>query len=358
MPKSSKRRLKMVEVSGTYENMGKKLGSACKRDVRAMVSEAKGILSRESIPWERALRNVDTFIPFVEDYNPDQLSFIRGHAKGSGLTFEETLVLFCLDEKGLCTDVMVNGDATADGGVYSAHTEDWTVKSEDFVVLVKCKPKNKPSALVVTHAGLEWISGVNSAGITITGNSLYQNDTRVGLPKLMIAPKVLASKTIGEALAAAAPAHRASSYNNNIAHSSGEIYCVEGSATDFATLYPENGYLVHTNHYLHPKMLKYEDLFGQPGGMTLAGASGTIVRFNRATRLIRHQLGSVTVDSLMDILGDHVNRPSSICSHPRRDEPEHKRCKTTYAVILDAKGKRMHLCLGNPCQSRFERYDL
>lgn len=358
MSTSSRRRLKTVEVSGTYENMGKRLGSACKKEVRAMIAEAKEILSRESIPWERALLNVDKYLPYVEEYDPDQLSFIRGHAEGSGLTFEETLVLFCLDEKGLCTDVMVNGDATADGKVYSAHTEDWTVKSQDSVVLVRCKPKNRPAVLVVTHAGLEWISGINSAGITVTGNSLYQNDTRVGLPKLMIAPKVLASKTLGEALPAAAPPHRASSYNNNISHSSGEMYCVEGSATDFATLYPEDGYLVHTNHYLHPKMLKYEDLFGQTGATSLSEGSSSVFRFNRARRLIRRQLGSVTVDSLKDVLRDHVNRPSSICAHPRRDIPQHERGKTTYAVVLDPKGKKMHLCLGNPCEGIFKQYDL
>ncbi|UCE91024.1 MAG: hypothetical protein JSV90_06255 [Methanobacteriota archaeon] len=350
--------MKTVEASGTYANIGRKLGSACKREARAMVSEAKEALKKSQIPWDRALRNVDQYLPFVEDYHADQLSLIEGHAKGSGLTFEETLALFCLEEKGLCTDIMVNGEVTADGGVYSAHTEDWTVRSQKHVVLVRAKPKNKPAVLVVTHAGLEWITGMNSAGISVTGNSLYQNDTRIGLPKLMVAPKVLSSRTLGEALSAAAPAHKASSYNNNICHTSGEMYCVEGSATDFATLYPENGYLVHTNHYLHPKMLKYETLFGPPGGRTLAGASGSVVRLNRATRLVRGQLGTFTVDSLAGILKDHVNRPSSICSHPHRDEPVHERSKTTYAVVMDLGRKRMHLCLGNPCQGRFEQHNI
>jgi isopenicillin-N N-acyltransferase-like protein len=358
MTKAKSGRLKIVEVSGTHENMGKRLGSACKREARSMLSEAKGYLERESIPWERALRNVSKYVPFAEEYDSDQMSFIRGHAKGSGLTFEETLILFCLDEKGLCTDVMVNGDATEDGKVYSAHTEDWTVRSQEHVVLVKAKPRNRPSVLVMTHAGLEWISGVNSAGISVTANSLYQNDTRVGVPKLMIAFKVLASKTIGEALSAAAPAQRASSFNNNICHSSGEMYCVEGSATDFATLYPENGYLVHTNHYLHQSMQKYEDLFGKPGARTLTGASGTIIRFNRATKLVREQLGAVTVDSLIGIMRDHVNRPSSICAHPQRGEPEHSRWKTTYAVVIDVKGKGMHVCVGNPCEGEFKLYGL
>lgn len=350
--------LKTVEAAGTYEDMGVKLGSACKREVGSMISEAKASFKRSSHDWDKALRSVRKHVPFVEEYSPDQLSFIRSYAKGSGLSFEEVFVLFCLDEKGLCTDVMVNDEATDDGSVYAAHTEDWTERSQDFLVLVRAKPKDGPSMLVMTHAGLEWITGINSEGISISGNSLYQNDMRVGVPKLMIAPKVLASKTPGEALAASTPPHRASSYNNNICHSSGEMYCVEGSATDFAVLYPDEGYLVHSNHYLHPTMTKYEDLFGGPGVRTLDGCSGTVVRYHRARRLVKARLGDVTLDTLSEIMRDHVNHPDSICSHPLGGVAEHDRCKTTYAVMMDLTKKKMHVCFGNPCEGEFVQYSL
>jgi isopenicillin-N N-acyltransferase-like protein len=322
-----------------------------------MITEAKESIKRRSMDWGKALVGAGKHVPFVEEYNPDQLAFIRGFAKGSGIPFEELFVLNCLDEKGLCTDVMVNGEVTDDGSVYSAHTEDWTVKSQEFLVLVKAKPKGGPTALVMTHAGLEWITGMNSAGISLTGNSLYMNDIRVGVPKLMIAPKVLASKTIGAALAAATPPHRASSYNNNIGHSSGELYNVEGSATDFAVLYPKDGYLVHANHYLHPRMEKYETAFGGPGVRTLEGSS-TVVRYHRAQRLVRSQLGDITLDSLTEILRDHVNYPESICRHPSKSDPEHDRCKTTYAMVMDLTKKKMHLCIGNPCEGEFKPYSL
>ncbi|UCE80417.1 MAG: hypothetical protein JSV94_04435 [Methanobacteriota archaeon] len=269
--------LKTIETSGTYDEMGAELGAACKRKVELMLSDAKATFSRESRDWDKALRGVRKYVPFVEEYDSDQLSFIKSYSEGAGLSFEEVFVLFCLEEKGLCTDVMTNGDATEDGCVYAAHTEDWTVESQEYLVLVRAKPDNCPSILMMTHAGLEWITGLNSAGISISGNSLYQNDTRVGVPKLMVAPKVLASETIGEALAAATPPHRASSYCNNICHSSGEMYCVEGSATDFALLYPEDGYLVHTNHYIHPAMFKHGSLFGRPTERTLEDCGGTIV---------------------------------------------------------------------------------
>lgn len=338
--------------------MGSKVGSACKREIRDKISEGKESVKRLSLDWARARSNTGKHLPFVEEYNPAQLEFVRGYAKGSGVPFEDLFLLFCLDEKGLCTDIMVNGDATADGGVYSAHSEDWTPSSEQHLVMIKAKPKGRPSFIVMTLGGLEWICGVNSAGITITGNSLYQSDVRVGLPKLMIAPKVLAAETPGEALSAATPPHRASSFNNNISHSSGEMYCVEGTATDFAVLYPDDGYLVHANHYLHPRLAKYETVFGGDGVRTIAGASSTVVRYHRALRLIRSQVGEVTKESLMDIMRDHVNRPGSICRHAQKDLPAHEQTKTTFAVVLDPVEKSMHLCLGNPCEGEFKEHRL
>ncbi len=338
--------------------MGSKVGSACRREIRGMLVAARENLQRRSLDWERSKVNAAKHLPFVEAYNPDQIPYIRGYSKGSGVPFEDLFLSFCLDEKGLCSDIMVNGEATADGGVYSAHTEDWTPLSEQFLVLLKCRPKGRPSALVMTMGGLEWITGLNSAGITLTGNSLYQNDTRVGVPKLMVAPKVLASTTPGEALAAATPPHRASSYNNNITHSSGEMYCVEGTATDFAVLCPERGFLVHTNHYLHPRLVQYETAFGGPGVRTIEGASSTIVRYHRALRLVRSQLGQVTKESLMEIMRDHVNRPGSICRHVEKGLPAHDQTKTTYSIVLDPIKLRMHLCMGNPCEGEFVEHGL
>ena len=352
------RRAKVVEASGSYEAMGSKVGSACRREVRGMLGAARENLQRRSLDWERSKVNAAKHLPFVEAYNPDQIAYVRGYSKGSGVPFEDLFLSFCLDEKGLCSDIMVNGEATADGGVYSAHTEDWTPLSEQFLVLLRCRPKGRPSALVMTMGGLEWITGLNSAGITLTGNSLYQNDTRVGVPKLMVAPKVLASTTPGEALAAATPPHRASSYNNNITHSSGEMYCVEGTATDFAVLCPERGFLVHTNHYLHPRLAQYETAFGGPGVRTIEGASSTIVRYHRALRLIRSQLGQVTKESLMEVMRDHVNRPGSICRHADRGLPAHEQTKTTYSIVLDPVKLKMHLCMGNPCEGEFVEHGL
>lgn len=346
----------VIRVSGSYRDMGRVLGSKCRKLVRSMVQDAKAGLDRKGIRWDVAVATARGFFPYAQEYDRVYIEFIEGYARGSGLPFEELFALLCHGEKGMCTDVAVNGSATSEGLVLSAHTEDWRPEDEKHAVLVHAKPKGGPSFVVVSLAGLELITGLNSAGVSFSGNSLEHDDARAGVPRMFVARKILAARTIGEAISAAAPPHRGSSYNNNICHSSGEMYCVEGSATESALLYPQNGYLVHTNHYLDPKMVRHETAFVGTGGRSLESGSGSIVRYNRARTLVRRSLGQITAESLVDILSDHVNRPASICCHENRRYAPHDRYKTIYAVVSDLTNLEMQVCLGNPCEGKWEMH--
>ncbi|MGB2581198.1 MAG: C45 family peptidase, partial [Thermoplasmata archaeon] len=170
-----------------------------------------------------------------------------------------------------------------------------------------------------------------------------------GIPKMFPVRKVLEARRIGEALESAMPEGRASSYNNICSDKNGEIYSLEGSATDCAWLYGTDGYLVHTNHYTAEKMRRFES---DPVSV------GSIVRYNRALRLIERELGDVTVESLKGLFRDHVNRPSSICSH--RDPNVHPldSSETIFSVIYDLKKLRLHVCKGHPCEGRYVQIEL
>jgi len=338
--------------------MGLKLGRQCKRIALSMLAEAKAGLSRKGIPWDQAIARGQDFLPYAEGFDPKYIELLRGYSTGTGISYEEIFTMICREERGLCTDVAVNGYATSDGSVLSTHTEDWTSSDEKHIVLVHGKPRGDPSFLIVSLGGFELVSGLNASGISFSGNSLTQNDMRIGVPMLFVARRIAASRTIGQAITACVPSDRGSSFNNNICHSSGEMFCVEASATDFSLLYPCEGVLVHTNHYLDPRMVKHEMLFQGRGGMHLGEGSGSLVRYHRALRLVRKELGNISVEYLTQILTDHVNRPKSICCHEDLSSPPHERYKTIYATIVDLTNLEMMVCRGNPCEGRFEKYSL
>lgn len=348
--------LPVIEVSGKPFDMGKQTGTKCARQGRAYrAAVAESIAHSTGMSWDKAVARAKLYLPHAEAFYPDFIEEIRGYSEGSKLPFEDAFTLCChelLSPNGFrgCTDVAVNGDVTLEGDVLIGHNEDWSGDQLSTVVMLHARPSKKPEFIATSYAGLVPSSGMNGAGISLTGNALSPNDVRVGIPKLFPVRKVLECRRIGEALEVAMPEGRASSYNNICSDSNGEIYSLEGSATDFATIYARDGYLVHTNHYTADRMRRFEQ---DPSAI-----SCSMFRYHRATRLIEEQLGGVTVDTITSIFRDHVNKPGSICRHA---DPKLHRLdisETIFSVVFDLTRLRAHVCRGKPCTGRYDTLQL
>lgn len=353
MPKAA---LQIVDVSGKPFAMGRQAGQKCAAKAkRYRTAMSASIEYYTGMKWKNAVDRAKEYLPFAEDFYPDFVEELRGYAAGSKLPPEDVFTMCChelLSPMGFkgCTDVVVNGDVTADGHVLVGHNEDWDASCLPMVVLLRARPAGKPSFISTSYAGLLPSTGMNDRGISLTGNALSPNDTRLGIPKILPVRKVLEAKRIGEALECAMPRRRASSYNNICSDRNGEIYSLEGSATDFECLYASDGYLVHTNHYTSAKMLQYEQ---DPSAIACS-----TIRYNRALRLIEDQLGDVTVESLTEVFKDHVNRPDSICRHKNRKHHPMDSSETIFSVIYDLSNLIAHVCKGNPCAGNYVKVPL
>jgi isopenicillin-N N-acyltransferase-like protein len=354
----SRAKIRVCDVSGSPHQIGLKLGKLCGSIGRKMVSRTKQRYQRSGMKWDVATKAARNYMVNAESFDPGYVEWLKGYSASSHITLEDIYVLLMDGEEGFCTDVLVNQDATVDGGVYAAHTEDWRAADQEHLVLIRGRPKNEPAFLAMSLGGIELDAGMNSSGLCFAGNSLYQDDTQVGVPKLCLARKLLASRNIGQAMSVVTSRERASSYNINLGHKSGEIFCVEGSAADYAVLYPREGYLVHTNHYLDARMMRHETAFRDKSGLTLEGWSDTVVRYHRARRLMKSKLGQIGVGTLKTILSDHVDHPNSICYHGNRRDVPSARTKTIFALVMDLTRSRMHLCVGNPCVGDWREFAL
>ena len=353
---SSKKQLPLVEASGKPYDMGKMIGKKCaSRAVVYRKGIAEGIKHSTGFDWTRAVDRARLYLPYAEEFYPDFIDEIRGYSDGAKMPFDNAFTLCChelLSPQGFrgCTDVAVSGDVTNDGRVLAAHNEDWSNDALDTVVFLHAKPQGKPAFFATSYAGLLPSCGINSAGISLTGNALDPNDVRIGIPKVFPVRKIMEAKRIGEALEFALPEGRASSYNNIVSDKNGEIYSLEGSASDCAWLYALDGYIVHTNHYTADKMQRYET--------SPSSISCSVFRYNRALRLIEDQLGSVTVDSLKSLLADHVNRPGSICRHAVPGMHPLDVSETIFSVIYDLTHLEAHVLKGKPCSSTWVKHTL
>jgi isopenicillin-N N-acyltransferase-like protein len=339
--------------------MGAKLGEECCDLAEGMMRMLKARLKLTGMDLRRGRALSSKYLPYAEEYDPDYLDFLKAYAEAAGQEFDDIFVHFCLDEKGFCTDIAVNGEATADGdSVFSAHTEDWVPDYAGHVVLVRARPESGPRFLALSLCGAEIDCGMNSEGISFTANSVYSDDTRIGVPKMFNARRVLASRSMGDAVEAAFPEKRASSYNHNLCHRSGEMFSVEGSATDFSVIPAEHGWLVHTNHYLSERMSRHDLAFSSPSGRSPGTAPSTLLRYHRACNLLRKNLGDVSVDVLKSILEDHFNYPRSICCHADERLGPEDRSATIFSVIFDLSRLEAHVCPTNPCSGVYGKYSL
>lgn len=308
------------------------------------------------LSWEAARRQARKFLPHGEAAYPQFVEEMRGIARGANLSFEEVWTLNCYEEltesqaqASGCTCLAVRDAHTADGHVMMAHNEDWSSVDRDNVYLVRASPDNEPAFLGMTYGALLTNIGFNAAGIGVAINSVYPTDGQVSVPNILLSRAVLSARTIGRAINACAPRQRASGYNYLLADANGEIYCVETSSRNHALIYGEEGWLVHTNHYLSPKMQALE----APGIY-----SGSHVRLNRARRLLQAQLGQVGVESLQTLLCDHVNHPNSICGHEEPDDPPVDRGMTLVSLVMDLTAQTMWAAPGPPCESEYTAYRL
>jgi len=334
----------VLHVKGSHYEAGYQIGTQFKNDILREVAEMK-----KSPDWMKVRAEAELFLAYSKKYLPEYVTEIRGTADAVGLELEDLFPSLCEEigdenyryTRG-CSDLIASNDVTADGSVLAAHNNDTSPSTQDSVAIVHYQVDGEPEIVAVGYGGLGISVGYNSAGISLTGNQVDSNDMRVGVPRLLLVRKILAAKTLGEAIDAALLKERASNYNQVITDSSGEIYSIEGSATDYAPLYSTDGYLVHTNHYVAPWMRKFEF---DPNGIT-----SSIVRYNRGTRLLKKNLGRITVDKMKEFLSDHVNHPGSICRHG-------KGVKTTFSVIINLTTQTMLLARGNPCEVRYREYN-
>jgi isopenicillin-N N-acyltransferase like protein len=350
----------LVEVSGTHHEMGCQIGEARREQIQHSVENAHILIDQSydslELTWDGAKIQSRKYLPFAEERYPQYIEEMQGVAKGANVAFDDVVVLNVMEAMTMdalhltrCTSFAVNEERTADGHVLLAHNEDWVPEDENDVFVVSARPKEEPPFIAMTYGGLLPNVGFNAYGIAQLIDSVYPNDSRIGIPRLVVARAVLAARRVSGAIGRMLISHRAAGYNHLLAHESGELYSVEVSARRFDILHGTDGYMVHTNHYFSQIMKEIEN---DPEELI-----SSRVRYFRANRLLR-QNSTHTIKTLQAIQKDHVNLPNSICNHNIAGIDPLDRENTISAMVIDLTAREMHIAWGNPCQNSYHTYHL
>lgn len=361
--KSESNSLRVVEASGPPSQLGFEIGTQCKDLGQQMVEHCRQELKQKyNLEWDKAKVIARKYLAFCQDSIPVYVEELQGYGRGAELSLDDVFTVLFYYYSGEkekifgCTDFVVSANLTQEKHVLMAHNDDWDPKGANYLCLVRAKPQNAPAFLSVADGGILFGIGLNSAGLGFGINGLSPNDTRVGIPVAMVSRAMYGARTIVEALTYANLPHKQESDNNIVADKNGQIYDIEGSATDFELIYAIDGYLVHTNHYVTQKMRRYESDF-QDDIKSIRRYMCSVSRYNRALSLLRES-EEISRQRIMEILRDHANYPCSICRHLDEKVKVDDRVKTIYSSVVDLTAQEMWVCYGNPCLAEYHRYTL
>jgi isopenicillin-N N-acyltransferase-like protein len=350
----------LVRVKGSHRELGQQVGEACREQIQHHVNNTHVLIGASfntlELTWDGAQIQARKYMPFAQECYPQYVEEMMGLAEGAGVAFGDVAVVNVLEAVTMdalhlskCTSMAVNETRTINGHVIAAHNEDWLPEDEADVYLIHATPDDEPPYLAMTYGALLPNIGFNAYGIAQFCDSVRPDDSRIGIPRVLVSRAVLAKKSPGEAIREAIIPRRAAGYNHLIAHESGELYNVEVSARRFAILYSQDGCLVHTNHFLDSNMQTIED---EPDKLI-----GTQIRYFRASRLLA-QTRKHSIETLQSVQQDHVNYPNSICNHAEENMDPLDREKTINSIIIDLTDKVMHISWGNPCANPYHTYYL
>jgi isopenicillin-N N-acyltransferase-like protein len=338
----------LIQARGSHRQVGQQIGQQCRDQIHNLLARL-----REDLPagrsWQDMLAHSQLYLSASQAVYPQYIAELQGIAAGAQAPFEEIFLAMCEElweaaawQHG-CTDLAARGRATLDGSTLIAHTNDLLPQAEDKLVILQIQAGEEPEFLAVSVGGVGISAGFNAARLSLTGNQLDQNDIRPGVPRLLVVRAILGAQHLSQALDHCLLPQRASSYNNLVADGSGEVYSMEGSASDCAALYIEADILAHANHYLSPAMRRFE---ADP-----SANGNSILRYHRAMRLLRENFGQLTPQSLQKLLADHAGFPTSICKHGLETV-------TVFSIIIQLESLTAWIGKGRPCQTTYSEYQL
>lgn len=342
-----------VDVRGDHREIGRAVGEAAREQIAAAVDYyGRSLPLLGGTTFAAAELLVRPYVECARRVAPEVVSEMEGTAEGAGVSLWQVAVLTCGEELTCLGDPAQHCTtlAISDGGqTVVGHNEDWYAGDVDANVLLRAALPDGTVFLAMTAAGYLPATGISSWGIAGGANTLFSNDTRVGVPNLVLRRWALEARTLEEARDRCCHDGRARGSNHLYADSRGRVLDIETSGASSAERWPamedDAVRYAHANRYLMPEMAGYEVSTSVNSARRLARARELLDELVRPGADLAAVAGA--------ILRDHASAPDSICAHPDPRQPPEQQEMTCASQVWDLVGGRMHVCAGPPCESEY-----
>lgn len=273
---------------------------------------------------------------------PDLAAEIDGIAAGAGLEPWQVSALNARTEvlaraRGECSTVVV---VPPEGGPpRTLQTWDWHEHLRDTASVWELTPRPGRVVRTFTELGIVGKIGVNDAGLGLHFNILRHasDGGRVGVPVHVVARRILdEAESVAEAAAIARSAEVAASTVLTVVDR-GTAACLELSPAGMAELpIGDDGVLIHTNHFLDPRLAAGERMREEDPGS-----------WDRLETL-RRRAGAEGADLVAAMLS-HEEDGAAVCCHAPHGARLGERYATLATISLDVAGGHLSVRAGGPC---------
>lgn len=337
---------------GTYREVGRQYGETMRDSLKMWNSRQLDDLSgKYNLPKEQVYRLVHTYFPITEKYAPGLLEQLQGMAEGAGFTVEDAMLFQIYGEIRNaaqnnipeCTVFFISSDYSGNGRHYAGQNCDMEASYAEKCSVVTFDVDNKPRITYLLPIGYISYHGLNSEGISCNHNALFGSPWKFGLPRFFVSRLAMESRTMEELRGVLSGIAPTASRHTFFADRSGSLTSYEFDSMRCGIYTQKDGYYVHTNHYLFPKMQEIQK-------MSEEELHNSEIRLKQMERLIKLNKGSISEIEIMDMLRNHDEGKNSLCVHNLDGI-------STFASIISCldEGKIM-IAKGNPCCTEYKTY--
>jgi len=357
---------RIIDVAGTHFEMGVMHGRAAGDLLLETLKLYQDRFRVEcGLSWDEAMKLSRGIRSAVGDYDPGLLREMEGIAEGSGHPIEAIVAInsrteiMALAKRDLgaadeCTAAACLPEVTATGHTLLGRNWDQDLRILKNAMVMRIRPDDGPSMIVVTEAGILIRDGVNEAGLGVTGNMLrcdQDGQDVLGMPVAVIRRRILNHSTIAPAVREVFDAPRAHSINHLIADAGGEAIDLEAAPRDVFWVLPEDGILTHSNHFRDPRAAVTVSDRGP------AQSPSTLYRDRRVRKRLGERSGEIGVADMQAAFRDHYGWPDSVCNHPKSDVRKPPGGSVA-SVVMDLDERRLWVAPYPVCENEYTEYSL
>ena len=353
-----------LDASGTPEQIGTTHGEDQRQRIHECLDRFLGWVCSQaalSLNEQSLWAKWSPQVAFNEQVAPDLVAEMRGIARGANVSFERIFLLnSMLDLLGFrylpmaqnigCTTFAVAKESGS-GDTLIGQTYDMPELLQDFLLILRIKPKQAPRQLVFTFAGIVGACGMNEAGIGLCINYLSPLDYGIGRLHSVVVRQVLAAENLAAALAPPVVPPRAGGAHFLIADREGNVVSIETTGKRYETFFPKGNAIGHTNHYLGSSLKEVELVRESSIGSSLA-------RYTALRRYFGEHDADLNLDLLQRLTQNHTSYPNSICAHGMESDPKGSRGRTLAAMVHVLSAGTTHITHGCACESSYHPVSL